>query len=441
LSAQGAARKSWIERLGLQRPELRAWAMYDWANSSFWATTIHFFPIYFASVACAGAPATVGSSRFGWATFIAMLIVAALAPWLGAIADHTGCKKRLLIAFMAVGAPAAAALALVGRGQWVMGAAIFIVANIGIAGSLVFYDSLLPHVAAPSEVDRVSTAGYALGYMGSGLLMALNVAWIAKPQAFGLADQAAAIRLSLVSAAIWWLAFSLPLIRRVGEPAATGVPAPGITLWRVGFLRLWHTFHELRRYRQAFLLLAAFLCYNDGIATIIRMAVPYGREVGISSEALLAAILLVQFVGVPFTFLFGAMARRIGAKRAILLGLAVYLVITLIAYAMRTAAEFFAVAILVGIVQGGTQALSRSLFATLIPRARSAEFFGFFGVSEKFSAILGPGLFALMIDLTGSGRNAVLACASFFVIGGALLARLDVERGREAVRASQDPTS
>jgi MFS transporter, UMF1 family len=438
LSAQGVARKSWIERLGLQRPELRAWAMYDWANSSFWATTIHFFPIYFVSVACAGAPGSVGSSRFGWATFIAMLIVAVLAPWLGAIADHTGRKKRLLIAFMAAGVPAAAALALVGRGQWVMGAAIFIVANIGITGSLVFYDSLLPHIAAPGEVDRVSTAGYALGYLGSGLLMALNVAWIAKPRAFGIPDQAAAIRLSLLSAAIWWLAFSLPLIRHVREPAATGAPTPGVRLWRVGFLRLWRTAHELRRYRQAFLLLAAFLFYNDGINTIIRMAVPYGTEVGISAEALLGAILLVQFVGVPFTFLFGMMARRIGAKRAILLGLAVYLVITLIAYSMRTAGEFFALAMLVGVVQGGTQALSRSLFATLIPTARSAEFFGLFGVSEKFSAILGPGLFALMIDLTGSGRSALLAIAGFFAIGAVLLARLDVQRGQEAARASQE---
>jgi UMF1 family MFS transporter len=430
----------WLEKAALHRPDLRAWAIYDWANSSFWATVIQIFPIYFISTVCVGMPAAVANSRYAFATTLALSIVAVISPILGAVADYAGAKKKFMAVFIAVGVPATAAMFLIEPGEWRFALLVYIVGNIGVAGSLVFYDSLLPHVARADEMDRLSTAGFALGYLGSGLLMALNLAWIRWPHWFGIPDTDAAVRLSLLSAAIWWSVFSLPLFLRVPEPTRRleHDERAGLNPMRVGFMRLFETLRELKRYRQAFVFLLAFLIYNDGIGTIIRMAAPYGTEIGIAPSALVGAILIVQFVGVPFAFLFGRIARKIGAKRAIFIGLAVYLIITVLAFRMRTAGEFFVLAVLVGMVQGGTQALSRSLFASMIPRHKSAEFFGFFGVFEKFAGIIGPLVFGLIIVFTGSSRNAILAVVSFFVLGGLLLACVDVSAGRQAARQAEE---
>ena len=259
-------------------------------------------------------------------------------------------------------------------------------------------------------MDRVSSAGYALGYVGGGLLLALVLAWIQKPQWFGLpsgpdltpAQQTLPTRLSFVAVAVWWTVFAIPLFRHVTEPPATG---DGRVDLGGAFRELGHTFRRLGRFKQAGLMLVAFLIYNDGIGTIIRMAGIYGAELGIDSGSLIAAIMITQFVGVPFAFLFGMIANRIGAKRAIFGGLVVYAGITVFGYYMTTAAHFLILALLVGMVQGGTQALSRSLFASMIPKQRSAEFFGFFAVVEKFAGILGPLVFSVMINATGSGRR------------------------------------
>jgi len=428
-----------LDRLGLSRPELRAWVMYDWANSAFWATVIQIFPVYFISVAAADLPPAVASARYAWATAAAMLIVAFMAPVLGAIADYAGAKKKMLAGFLAVGVPATAAMYFVDRGEWVFAVVVYMLGNIGVAGSLVFYESLLPHIAREEEVHRVSASGYALGYLGSGLLMALNLLWIQKPEWFGIPDRESATRLSLLSAAAWWLVFSFPLFRWVSEPPPARTPgdAPRLNLVRVGFSRLGGTFHELRRYRQALLLLVAFLIYNDGIGTIIRMAAPYGTEIGIPPGALIGAILLVQFVGIPFAFLFGLIADRIGAKRAIFISLFTYLGITVVGYYMKTTLHFFILALMVGMVQGGAQAISRSLFASMIPRHKSAEFFAFYGVFDKFAGILGPMVFATVIEATGSSRNAILALIAFFVVGGALLAMVDVDEGRRMARQAE----
>jgi UMF1 family MFS transporter len=316
-----------------------------------------------------------------------------------------------------------------------------------VAGSaaLVFYEALLPHVAPPGELDRVSTAGYALGYVGGGALLALALLWIQRPGWFGLphgpgaAPEALTLpaRLAFVSVGVWWLAFSIPLFRRVREPPRRlepGEVARAGTV-RLAVARLLATLRELRRHRQAALMLLAFLVYNDGIQTIIKMAAAYGAEIGIGTGALLAAILMVQLVGIPFTFLFGALAARVGAKPAILGGLAVYGAIALLGWRMRTAAEFFVLAGLVGVVQGGTQALSRSLFASMIPPHRSGELFGYWGVFEKFAGVLGPLTFDLVIGATGSSRSAVLAVIAFFAVGAALLAMVDVEAGRRSAAA------
>jgi UMF1 family MFS transporter len=368
-----------------------------------------------------------------------MLIIALLSPVLGAIADHAGIKKKMLAAFLVLGIPATALMFFIQRGQWGLATTLFILANIGVAGSIVFYESLLPHVARPDEVDRVSAAGYAMGYLGSGLLMAANLVMIQRPQWFGLPDSAAAMRVSFLSVAVWWLVFSIPMFKKVAEPPhrADDGSAAGRNVIAVGFERLGETFRELRGYRQAFLMLVAFLIYNDGINTIIRMAAPYAAEIGLPEGAAIGALLLVQFIGIPFTFLFGMIADRIGPKRSIFLALGVYLLITLTAYYMTTIAHFMLLAIMVGTVMGGSQALSRSLFASMIPRHKSAEFFAFYGVFEKFAGIIGPALFAFMISATGSSRGAILGLDAFFVVGAAILWFVNVDEGRRAAREGE----
>jgi UMF1 family MFS transporter len=429
-----------LERLGLHRPELRAWALYDWANSAFWTTIIAaVFPIYFTRVAAAELPPASATARFATATTLAMVAVAVLSPVLGAMADFAGWKKKMLGAFVAIGVVATAAMYFIGRGDWELALLLFAVGNIGVTGSLVFYESLLPHVAREEERDMVASAGFALGYLGGGLLLAVNLLAIQKPELFGIADSATASRLSFLSVALWWLGFSIPLFRQVREPERrleadeTGRESA----IRVAFTRLAETFREISTYRQAFLMLLAFLIYNDGILTIIRMATSYGTEVGLDQGVLISALLLTQAVGIPFAFLFGWVAKRLTAKRAILLSLAVYIAVTLVGYRLKTASDFYLLAFLVGTVQGGSQALSRSLFSTLIPAHKSAEFFAFFGVFDKFAGIFGPALFAGTIAATGSGRNAVLATVAFFVVGGGLLALVDVEAGRKAARESE----
>lgn len=428
--------KAWLERLGLGRPDIRAWAMYDWANSAFQTTIIAaVFPIYFHKVAAAGLAPAEATSRFAWATTIAILIVAVIAPLLGAVADYAAMKKRLLGVFLAIGVVATGAMYWIERGDWLFALVLFVIGNVGVAGSVVFYDSLLPHLVGPSDLDRVSSAGYALGYIGGGVLLALNLAMIQKPALFGIPDAGMATRLSLASVAVWWLVFSIPLFRRVPEPPRRIEPdeTPRMNPVLTGGRRLLETFHELRKYRQAFLLLLAFLLYNDGIQTIIRMATTYGSEVGIDESAMILALLITQFIGVPFAFLFGALADRIGAKRAIFGGLAVYAGITVLGYYMKNATQFLALAALVGMVQGGTQALSRSLFASMIPRHKSSEFFGFFGVFERYAGILGPAVFAWVSAHSGTSRSAILSVIAFFVLGAALLTRVDVAAGRAAV--------
>lgn len=426
---------------GLDRRELRAWAFYDWANSAMVTTVMTaVFPIYFVKVAGAHLPGSEATQRLALANTVALAVVAVLAPVLGAAADRSRTKKRCLAGFASLGIAATAALFFVGRGDAGLATALYVAAAAGLSGSIVFYESLLPHVARPEELHRVSAAGYALGYLGGGLLLAVNLLWITKPAWFGLpsgeglseAQATLPARLSFLSAAVWWAAFTVPLLRWVPEPpAAVAGPAPrGAAAVRTAFAELWRTLRELRAYRPAFVMLIAFLVYNDGIQTIQKMATAYGTELGIAQTSLLGALLLVQFVGVPCSILFGRVAHRVGAKRAVYGGLAVYGVVACLGYVMTNALHFFVLAALVGLVQGGTQAISRSLFAGMIPRERSGEFFGFYGVAEKFAGLFGPLLFALAIEATGSSRQAVLSVIVFFVAGAAILRAVRVEPAR-----------
>lgn len=430
--------KNVLARIGLPRREQRAWAMYDWANSAFAATIITaIFPVYFASVAGANLLPGEATRLLARTTTIALVIVAFLAPVLGAIADFAPIKKRLLAAFMLVGALASAGLFTVLEGDWLFAAVLFAIGNIGWAGSLAFYDSLLPHIASRDEIDRVSSAGYAAGYLGGGILLALNVAWIVTPATFGLRDAGQASRLSFLSVAVWWALFSLPLFRRVPEPAIKNAPhfRSRVELIATAFRGLAQTLRDLRRYKHAFLMLVAFVIYSDGINTIIRMATSYGTEIGIGRNALITAILLVQFVGIPFAFLFGMLAGTIGAKASLFIALGIYTLISVMGYHMKTERDFYVLAFMVAAVQGGSQALSRSLFASMIPRDRSSEFFGFFSVFEKFGAIAGPATFELASATTGSSRAAILSIIAFFVIGAVVLSMVNVTEGQRAAHA------
>ena len=426
-----------LEKMGLHRPELRAWASYDWALSGM-QTVIQtaVFPVFFVSVAAAQYEGSAATQQLARANTIAMVIVALISPVLGAISDFGASKKRFLAVFTTIGALACVAMFRIQEGDAALAATLFVVSLVGGSGCMVFYEGLLPHIANREEMDRVSTAAYGIGYLGGGLLVALNLLWIQRPALFGFDSTSAAARASFVSVGIWWILFAIPLFRRVPEPPRRleSDETPDQNAVRVAFRRMRETVGELRGYKHAFLMLVAFLIYNDGIQTIIKMATAYGKELGIGDSVLIAAVVLVQFVGVPFAFLFGRLAGRIGAKPSIFIGLGVYAVISIFGYFVRTPLHFVVLAGLVGMVQGGTQALSRSLFASMIPAHKSGEFFGFYSVFEKFAGIFGPLLFYLAIAATGSSRSAILSIIVFFIVGALLLWRVDVGAGQAIAR-------
>jgi UMF1 family MFS transporter len=372
-----------------------------------------------------------------------MAALALLAPVLGVLADSIAVKKKLLGLFLGIGAPATAAMFFIHTGDWLLALVLFVIVELSVAGTFVFYDSLLPHIVSHDEIDRVSTTGYALGYLGGGALLALNLGWIMFPQWFGLpqgpnlteAEATLPSRLAFLSVAVWWVVFSVPLFLKIPEPVigpADSKRGFGQSL-RESFSQALAMVNALRQYRQAGVMLLAFLIYNEGIGTIIKMAAIYGAEIGLASNAMIGSILLVQFIGIPCTILFGALAGKLGTKPSIFIGLTVYLGIALLGYFMRSETQFLILAILVGMVQGGTQALSRSLFASIIPKQKSTQFFALFALSEKLAGVLGPGLFVLVIELTGSSRNAIVSVIVFFVVGGLLLSQVEVTQGRAAV--------
>lgn len=425
--------QSLLWKLGLGSRTLRGWALYDWANSAF-ATTIMsaFLPVYYSTVVAKGLGQTVATAYWGYTTAIALALIAVLSPVLGAIADYLGAKKKFLAAFMGFGVTFTACLWFIGAGAWVLTSALFILANIGFAGANVFYEALLPSIARGEEIDRVSTAGYALGYVGGGVLLALNAAWYLAPERFGFSNSDQAIRASFVSVAVWWILFSLPLFRSVREP----VPrlekgeSPDLNPVSVAFTRVASTLREIRRYPDLFVFLLAFLIYNDGVGTIVKMASIYGAEMGIGTADLIGALILVQFVGVPFTFAFGQFAGRVGARKSIYVGLVVYSLVAILGFFMNTAWHFWALALAVASVQGGIQALSRSLYASMVPIGRATEFFGFYSVSSKVAGIAGPLVFALVGEAMGTSRWGILSLLVFFVAGGLILTRVNEDAGR-----------
>jgi len=403
-----------------------SWAMYDWANSSF-ATTVMagFFPVFFQKYWSVDLTPTDTTARLGYANAIAGAVIALLAPILGAIADRGGRRKQFMFAWTLLGVLATGCLYLAGHGQWFLAIALFVFGTIGFNGGIVFNDSLLLDVAKPSELDRVSAFGYALGYLGGGLLFLVNVLMVSKPAWFGLPDSATAVKMSFVTVAVWWLVFTIPVMRGVHEQQRGPHLGFGQAI-SVGFRELGSTITHVRQYRTIVMFLFAYWFYIDGVNTIIKMAVNYGTALGLDTNKLLAALLVTQFVGFPAALLFGWLGDRIGPKRAILIGLVVYAGITVYAYFLDSEVEFFALAITVGFVQGGVQSLSRSLFGRLVPEGKNAEFFGFYNMMGKFATVLGPLLIAVVAALTHNERASIISLVLLFVIGGFLLWRVRI---------------
>ncbi|MCY4127892.1 MAG: MFS transporter [Gammaproteobacteria bacterium] len=398
---------------------IRSWALYDWANSVF-ATTVlaGFFPVFFKQYWSTEVDAVTSTAQLGFTNSIASALFLVAAPVLGAIADGGATRKKYLGAFTLLGVVATIGLYFVEQGEWLTAAWIYTLATAGFWGSIIFYDALIKSVSPIERLDEVSSLGYALGYLGGGVLFAVNVFMTLSPGTFGLADASEAVRVSFLTVAAWWIVFSIPLFRAVREPPRSGTERSAILN---GLKALYTTFREFRAYKAVAIFLLAYFFYIDGVHTIIRMSVDYGLALGFPAESLIVALLITQFVGFPAAILFGMAAVRFSPKYALYFGVAIYAGVTIYAFFMSNVVEFYVLAAVVGLIQGGVQAVSRSLFARFVPTNQSGEFFGFFNMVSRFAAILGPSLVAITGLLTGSSRLGLLSVIVLFVIGLVLL--------------------
>jgi UMF1 family MFS transporter len=405
---------------------IKAWCLYDAGNSAF-ATTVMaaILPVYFREVAAAGLPANMPSALWGYTSSLSLLIGALVAPLLGSIADVGGYKKRFLMVFTLIGAISTGFLYTVGPGDWIRALALYALGSMGFTLSMIFYDSLLPHIAPPGKIDEISSKGYAWGYIGGGTLLAVNMAAIA------LLPGTLGARLSFVSVGVWWIAFTIPLMSNIPEPPFFSPVSPSRDkILSQGFRHLAETFGRIRQYRELLVFLAAFWLYNDGVGTIMKMAAIYGAEKGIGMMHLVGALLVTQFVGAPFSILFGKLSSHLGGKTAITTGLVWYGLISFGAFFLEKAWHFWVLAIAVGMVQGGVQAISRSTYGIMVPRSRTGEFFALYDIFSKFSGVAGPALFAVLTQLTGSTRTGIVSLILFFAGGIFLLRKVDVEKGK-----------
>ncbi len=407
------------------KKSIYSWALYDWANSAY-ATTVMagFFPLFFKTYYSADTDVTVSTAQLGIANSISSFIIVLIAPLLGAIADVGSLKKRFLFLFAYLGILMSAALALVSEGAWQMAAFIYVLGNVGFMGSNTFYDGLLPSISNRKNVDFISGLGFALGYLGGGILFGINVWMLQDPTLFGLQDEVEAIKASFIGVALWWALFSLPLLLFVHEKKNV----KSTTLLTQGYFRLKGTFNKITQLKGLLLFLIAYWLYIDGVDTIIRMAVDYGMALGFDANSLILALLIVQFVGFPATLLFAKLAEHWDTKKAIFLAIGIYLFIIFWAAMMEEVYEFYMLAVMIALVQGGIQALSRSYYSKMIPQRHAAEFFGFYNFLGKFAAILGPLLVAIVALGSESSRIAIASVAIFFILGGILLFFVDEKK-------------
>lgn len=400
-----------------------AWALYDWGNSAFALSVMAvLYPLFLGSFWSAGDDGSAVTVRLAWVTGAGSLVVAVSAPLLGTIADVGGYKKRLLTVFALLGAIMTAALSLVDEGGWPLALGLYLFASVGFHCANVFYDSLIVDVSKPRHYHLVSAYGFALGYFGGAALLAVHVWMMLSPATFGFADVTAVIRFAFVSVGIWWILFLLPLLWVVPEnrPPQSRV---GET-WQAGYRQLAETFREIRKYKNILLFLIAYWLYIDGVLTVISMAVNFGQRLGFGSEDLVKALMITNFVAFPATLGFGWLGHRFGPRRAIYVCLAVYIGVAFWAMFLREVSQFYIMAITIGLVQGGVQSMSRSLYATLIPTDKAGEFFGFYNMLGKFAAVLGPILVGLVAMSSEEPKYMLIVLIPLFVIGAGLLSRV-----------------
>lgn len=406
-----------------------AWAMYDWANSAY-ATIVMavFFQLMFSSYWYTE-PDGNSTTPLGIANAISSLVIVLLAPVLGAIADRGGLKKHFLLFFTVVGVLFTVALYYVHAGDWMLALVVFVVGGIGFSGANVFYDAMLVDVSREEHFDIVSSAGYGLGYLGGGLALVMSILFYAKKDWFGFTSVDQAKLASFILCGVWWALFTLPLLFVVKEKRIRHKTSIGQSV-RDGLQQIVQTFHEVRRLRVVFLFLLAYWLYIDGVDTIMRMAANYGKRLGFADTDLILALLITQFVGFPAAIIYGKLGEKFGTRFALLIAVAVYIGVTIYGYSMDKVRDFYILAITVGLVQGGIQALSRSLYARIIPKSRSAEFFGFYNMLGKMAAVLGPLLMAIVSHYTNNARLSILSVVVLFILGGTLLFFVDESEGR-----------
>lgn len=425
----------------LDKRAVKAWIMYDWANSAY-ATTVlaAVLPVFYASVAAATLDEGTAASYLAYTHSIGMLCVALLTPLLGALSDLSGRKGDFLRVFAITGMIATLGFSTVGEGDWLLASALLVISTIGFAGGNTFYDAMLPDLVSAERRDMISSKGYAYGYIGGGLLLAVNMLMIQQPGWFGMGSTLAGTRLAFISVALWWLLFSIPLFRHAPRrPAAPDMPGSWKGYAEVGIRRLRQTFRQMLRFPQLIRMLVAFWFFNDGINTIILMATIYGTSIGIGTADLMLALLLTQFIGFPCTLLLGAWAQRWGAKQILMLSLSIYVFIVILGYFMTEAIHFYLLAGLVGVVQGISQSTARSLFSNLMPSGRTGEYFGFVNITGKFSSIFGPFVFGWVGQITGSSRWGILSLLFFFLAGMAVLMTVKVKQGmNDALEADRE---
>jgi len=437
-----------------EKKAIWGWAMYDWANSAF-ATTVMagFFPVFFKQFWSHGTDVNMSTAQLGLGNSLASLLVALMAPILGAIADKGSSRKKFLIFFCYLGVLMTAALFVVQQGQWALAVFVYAMGIIGFSGANIFYDSLLPGITNKKNIDYVSGLGFAMGYLGGGLLFLVNVLMTLMPQKFGLPDAAAAVRYSFISVAIWWGGFALITIFWVPEKKDLQSTGGNTNSVVEGFRQLADTFKKIKHLKTVLLFLVAYWFYIDGVDTIIRMAVDYGMSLGFDSNDLILALLITQFVGFPSAIVFGKLGQKWSVRKSIYIAIAIYIAVTIWGTMMTQKHEFYILAIVIGLVQGGIQALSRSYYSRLIPKNKAAEYYGFYNMLGKFAAILGPMLIGivglvtrriLMPDsptpeqIIAVGRLAsrwgIGSILILFFVGAFLFHLVDEEKGRQEIQ-------
>ena len=407
-----------------------SWALYDWANSAY-ATVIlaGFFPLFFKQYWSDAVDVSTSTFQLGLTNAIASTIIVILAPVLGAIADAGNLKKRLLLIFALLGILMSGGLYFVEQHETILALSLFALSIVGFSGSIIFYDALLTDVAEEKDYNKVSSYGYALGYLGGGVLFAFDVYLTLNPELFGFKNSAEAVRFSFLTVSVWWFIFSLPLFINVPELKTKNIKISKSVV--DGFKQLKITFRAIRKLRMVLLFLLAYWLYIDGVDTVVRMAVDYGMSLGFNATDLITALLITQFVGFPAAIAFGYLANIIGTKQGILLAIFIYFLMTIWASRITSVSEFYMLAIIIGLVQGGVQALSRSFYARIIPKNQSAEFFGFYNMLGKFAAVFGPIMMGVVSLTTQSPRLSILSVSILFISGGILLYFVNENKAKE----------